>query len=227
MVEKEGDRFGTVVDRQTKVHVRIVESGAGPGKPHTILGDCHISDLPTDLPEGTEVEVTISYDASAKVQVTAVEPQSGRRAETEIIRHENLTAQLQEVPVPDAPGKAAAGRPAADQRETKAAVAKQTSGQQGSVKRPLTRQPPDNQPPTEQERDRSLSDEWDLVTDRLAEFEDFHFDPAIESAVEPVVLCNKCGEALNPDGSCSFCGAKHPARPSVKKKKGRRKKSSR
>ena len=54
--------FGTVVDHQTRVHVKIVESGAGPGKPHTILGDCMITDLPTDLPEGSEVDVTISYD---------------------------------------------------------------------------------------------------------------------------------------------------------------------
>lgn len=224
-------RFGTVVDRQTKVHVRIVESGAGPGKPHTILGDCHISDLPTDLPEGTEVEVTISYDASAKVQVTAVEPKSGRRAETEIIRHENLAAQLQEVPVhnpspPSATAKPTADTPAAETPSASKPPAPKTASNR-QMARPQGEQQRDEQQRDEQQRDRTLSDEWDLVTDRLAEFEDFYFDPAIEQAEEPVVLCNKCGEAVNAEGVCRSCGARNAPRPAAKKKKGRRKKSSR
>lgn len=90
--------FGTVVANQTRVHVRIVESGAGTDRPPTVLGDCQITDLPADLPEGTEIEVTISYDHQARVHVSAREPVSGVRAETEIIRHENLNAQLQEKP---------------------------------------------------------------------------------------------------------------------------------
>ena len=57
--------FGTVVNNQTRVHVRIVESGAGADRPPTVLGDCEITDLPPDLPEGTEIEVTISYDHQA------------------------------------------------------------------------------------------------------------------------------------------------------------------
>ena len=88
--------FGTVVDRQIRVHVQIVESGAGNDRPPTILGDCHITGLPADLPEGTEIEVTISYDRQARVHVSAQEPVSGLRAEAEIIRQENVSSQLQE-----------------------------------------------------------------------------------------------------------------------------------
>lgn len=88
--------FGTVVDRQTRVHIQIVESGAGNDRPPTILGDCHITGLPADLPEGTEIEVTISYDRQARVHVSAQEPVSGLRAEAEIIRQENVNSQLQE-----------------------------------------------------------------------------------------------------------------------------------
>ena len=90
--------FGTVVDHQTRVRVQIVESGAGADRPPTVLGDCQITDLPADLPEGTEIEVTISYDHQARVHVSAVEPVSGLRTEIEIIRQENLNPQLQETP---------------------------------------------------------------------------------------------------------------------------------
>ena len=90
--------FGTVVDHQTRVHVQIVESGAGADRPPTVLGDCQITDLPADLPEGTEIEVTISYDHQARVHVSAQEPVSGLRAEIEIIRQENINSQLQEKP---------------------------------------------------------------------------------------------------------------------------------
>ena len=88
--------FGTVVADQNRVHVRIVESGAGSDRPPSVLGDCEIKDLPRNLPEGTEIEVTISYDHQARVHVSAQEPVSGCRAEVEIIRQGNLNAQLEQ-----------------------------------------------------------------------------------------------------------------------------------
>lgn len=90
--------FGTVVADQNRVHVRIVESGAGSDRPPSVLGDCEIKDLPRNLPEGTEIEVTISYDHQARVHVSAREPVSGCRAEVEIIRQGNLNAQLEQQP---------------------------------------------------------------------------------------------------------------------------------
>ena len=93
--------FGTVVADQNRVHVRIVESGAGSDRPPSVLGDCEIKDLPRNLPEGTEIEVTISYDHQARVHVSAREPVSGCRAEVEIIRQGNLNAQLEQQPGPE------------------------------------------------------------------------------------------------------------------------------
>jgi len=93
--------FGTVVADQNRVHVRIVESGAGSDRPPSVLGDCEIKDLPRNLPEGTEIEVTISYDHQARVHVSAREPVSGCRAEVEIIRQGNLNAQLEQQPAPE------------------------------------------------------------------------------------------------------------------------------
>lgn len=93
--------FGTVVADQNRVHVRIVESGAGSDRPPSVLGDCEIKDLPRNLPEGTEIEVTISYDHQARVHVSAREPVSGCRAEVEIIRQGNLNSQLEQQPGPE------------------------------------------------------------------------------------------------------------------------------
>ena len=94
--------FGTVVDNQTTVRVRIVESGAGPDRPFMELGDCRITGLPSGLKEGSQVEVTISYDAQARVHVSARELQSNLSAEVEILRQENFAGQLQNsVPAPD------------------------------------------------------------------------------------------------------------------------------
>jgi molecular chaperone DnaK len=93
--------FGTVVADQNRVHVRIVESGAGSDRPPSVLGDCEIKDLPRNLPEGTQIEVTISYDHQARVHVSAREPVSGCRAEVEIVRQQNLNAQLEQQPGPE------------------------------------------------------------------------------------------------------------------------------
>lgn len=106
--------FGTVVAGQSRVHVRIVESGAGPDLPPTVLGDCEITELPENLPEGSEVEVTISYDRQARVHVAARELVSLKSVEVEIIRRENLDSQLEQAPptVPAVtPQPAAAAKP--------------------------------------------------------------------------------------------------------------------
>lgn len=207
--------FGTVVGRQTRVHVRIVESGAGPGKAHTILGDCLITDLPPNLPEGSEVEVTISYDREAKVHVTAHELKSGKRAETEIIRAENLAAQLQE-------NQTAKKQPVSKQVTSKRVVDKQTAKKQDAeaaetvvdipaidlqVSSPPPIPKPVNvkKPPANPEDEWTLSDEWELVSERLADFSDFYFDPEIDEAVDPVPLCKRCGQAVDITGACSAC----------------------
>jgi len=82
--------FGTVVDNQKRVHLQIVESPATEGRPHAPLGACVIDDLSPNLPEGSEIAVTIAYDEQAKVHVTAVDVVGGKEASTEIIRPENV-----------------------------------------------------------------------------------------------------------------------------------------
>jgi molecular chaperone DnaK len=59
-----------------------------------VLGDCKIDGLPANLPEGSKVDVTISYDPQARVHVSAKDAASGKSATTEILRQENIVAQL-------------------------------------------------------------------------------------------------------------------------------------
>ena len=173
--------FGTVVDRQTKVHIRIVESGAGPGKPPTILGDCRITDLPSDLPEGSEVEVTISYDRQARVHVSAKELMSGKGAEVEIIRQENLSSQLQQTDHTSAPPvEAVIGETAELQAVPAESLSDVSEG-------------------------RSLSDEWALVSDKLESLSEFDFDSITDESIHPVLLCNTCAEPLDSRGKCRTC----------------------
>ena len=210
--------FGTVVDHQTKVHVRIVESGTGPGTPHTVLGDCHITDLPTDLPEGSEVEVTISYDRQARVHVSARELKSGMSAEVEIIRQENVSAQLQEDPeiqegadngivdgtsTPNATGLQKQPEPDVGTTNTSdnassAAVAEKSS--------------------EESEKEKSLSEEWSLVSEKLEEFTKMNDNVDIRESDQPVLLCNSCGTPLGSGGVCPSC----PAEAKKKSPKKRR-----
>jgi molecular chaperone DnaK len=123
-------RYGTVVPNQRRVNLQIVESGTSKDAPPVKLGECIINDLPPNLPEGSEIDVTIRYDAAARVHVEAVAVSSGKKAAVEIIRQENVVAQLAADHVKEqseelkALTKAAPNTlpPAKPRQETKAAV---------------------------------------------------------------------------------------------------------
>jgi len=87
-------KFGTVSQGQKRVRLVIIESGAGTSEPFVRLGDCVVDGLPPNLPEGSEIAVSIKYDEQARVHVSAKDVTSGRRAEAEIVRAENLKPQL-------------------------------------------------------------------------------------------------------------------------------------
>jgi molecular chaperone DnaK len=80
--------FGTVIPNQKRVSLFIVESGAGTDKPYSEIGNCTIAELPPNLPAESKIAVKISYDESARVEVSARDLISGRVARTEIRRGE-------------------------------------------------------------------------------------------------------------------------------------------
>lgn len=82
--------FGTVEAGQKRVHVQIVESGTSPEQSYVELGECVIKDLPSGLPAGSRIEITIRYDDQACVHVAAKEVTSGHKATADIVRPENV-----------------------------------------------------------------------------------------------------------------------------------------
>ena len=197
--------FGTVVDHQTRVRVQIVESGAGTDRPPTVLGNCQITNLPADLPEGTEIEVTISYDHQARVHVSAVEPVSGLRTEIEIIRQENLNSQLQEKP-----GVVADPKPATDDELL-------------LKKMPAASEPNPSSKPVVPSRTRKghakaasgSAAVIDPDLEALEELSNLYLEASPEVDDQPVLLCNDCGTPLLRDGRCSSCNIV-PAKQSPK-----------
>ena len=189
--------FGTVVANQARVRVRIVESGTAPDRPPVVLGDCEITQLPPNLPEGAEIEVTISYDRQARVHVTAREPLSNRAAEVELVRSENLHNEgANPGPVPAATADSATIR-----SPTPAA--------------PVTASPPatpalPSTPPGSQRSRREATPAADAgldVRDLLEQLSDFgHSGSPAAFSEQPVLLCNTCGKPLGRGGLCPSCG---------------------
>ena len=190
--------FGTVVDHQTRVHVKIVESGAGPGKPHTILGDCMITDLPTDLPEGSEVDVTISYDHEARVHIAAKERQSGKSAEARLVRPENISGQLQE--------------PSSDQQ------AQPKENDKAATQKPRPTQDAEGSNAANANTAMSANQLNAEIASLSGQFQAISTDP-LESE-QPIALCNFCAEPLHRNGHCTSCGKTSKA--ATKKKRTRK-----
>jgi molecular chaperone DnaK len=88
---------GTVVANQQRAHLHVVESGTAADVHFVELGTCVVDPLPENLPDGSEIEVTIRYDEQARVHVSAKVLKNGQTAHAEIVRPENLkVSALQE-----------------------------------------------------------------------------------------------------------------------------------
>ncbi len=206
--------FGTVVENQKRVHLHIIESGARPELPYVTLGNCVIEDLPPNLKRDSEIAVTIRYDESARVHVSAKDVTSGKEASTELIRTENLLARE----IDDSKD---------DLRIELGEESVSNSAEQTMIQkhRPLVNAKPSSKPiepprkPVEPPRKpaSATAPPARQATSRPLD---------LDSADIPIALCNKCGEALNARGVCTDCEAKAntarrpasqpPAKPGVK-----------
>ena len=79
-------RFVTNSDNQQRIHVTVLEGDTSDPLACEQIGDFRIYGLPPDLPKGSPVEVTYSYDANGRISVTARELTGNNEASTEIIR---------------------------------------------------------------------------------------------------------------------------------------------
>ncbi|MDA1160627.1 MAG: Hsp70 family protein, partial [Planctomycetota bacterium] len=198
-------QFGTVSPNQTRVHLRIVESGTKADDQYVELGTCIIEDLPPDLPENSQIQVTISYDEQARVHVSATDVASGKKATTEIVRAESVV-------VKDGVVTSSAAIPAAAPEVTdwqSTAIKTPTTPRKEksspppvprkapSTSRPVTPRPVSGEIVIEESRTGSVS--------RAAGSGKSLLDDELEDAGMPVPLCNKCGETLDHRGGCPAC----------------------
>jgi molecular chaperone DnaK len=83
-------RFTTNSPNQRTIHVYILEGDASEPDACTQIGDFRVVDLPPNLPSGSPVEVTYSYDANGRIHAEAKELTGNRKANTEIVRDMGL-----------------------------------------------------------------------------------------------------------------------------------------
>ena len=196
------DTFGTVIANQKRVHLHIIESGTEPGQPYVELGTCVIDDLPPNLPENSQISVTIRYDEQARVHVEAKDVTSGKIATTEIVREENLVSQ----PTSDvssgidaeqtawvAPSITKSAKPPA---AVPAAVQPVTVSEDQDTIIPLKAVDEDPQHELIKEPKREVVKPKKLESDKAK---------GLEDAIQPVPLCNVCYEPLDHHGYCKKC----------------------
>ena len=203
--------YGTVSNNQRRVHLRIVESGTAADASHVELGMCRVDPLPENLPEGTEIEVTIRYDEQARVHVEAKVLQTGQVAQTEIVRPENLVVSalsegseavdsdaevsVRSIPAVVTPPPVATSTRASTEPAPRPRPVAPTSGILKSSVAPKAIPTP-NVKPTK------------------------GGSALLEDSSQPVPLCNKCGEPLDARGQCAKCrspqGAPKTASPPTK-----------
>ena len=80
---------GQTLERRT-ISVQVIEGDAPDPRACSLLGKCRITDLSSDLPKGSPVEVTYAFDESGRITVRAKDKTSGREAAIEIERRGGL-----------------------------------------------------------------------------------------------------------------------------------------
>jgi len=189
--------FGTVQINQRRVHLRIVESGTVADQQFVELGTCVIEDLTPDLPENSQIEVTISYDEQARVHVSATDVTSGKQATTELVREDAIVTR--EIPADE--------------------TGWQARGIDGTGQSASTAKTENCGPETGNQQPKAQPDSRNEQAGRQASRKPVPDKPqtALSSAT-PVPLCNDCGEPLDHKGNCRSCQST-PQRVSVRPKK--------
>jgi molecular chaperone DnaK len=78
--------FGTFMDNQVTVEVKILEGESEDPEECSEIGTCVISDLPPNRPKGSKVSVTYHYSEDGRIHVTAKDHQTSQMVKTEIKR---------------------------------------------------------------------------------------------------------------------------------------------
>ncbi len=83
--------FRTSKDDQRRVNVKVTEGDAPDPDACSLIGNCHITDLPPGSKKGSPIEVSYAFDESGRVRVHARDVNSGKDATIEIERRGGLS----------------------------------------------------------------------------------------------------------------------------------------
>ncbi|QDT98127.1 Hsp70 family protein [Gimesia aquarii] len=196
--------YGTVSANQRRVHLKLIESGASQDEPFVVLGNCVIEGLPADLPVDSKIEVLMEYDAEARVHVSARDLASGKAAEIEITREQNILQTTSEN--------------SQQITETQDEVQLEQSNMLEGIldqAEPVVKQ-------TENKRELPDTPVVSKKNQQVAR--------GLDSSERPVALCNQCGDPQQgPPGSNCSAPEKHSqgllssrTTPKLKKKKSKK-----
>lgn len=82
--------FYTVSADQRQVRIRVLQGEAPDADACVQIGEFLLSGLPAGLPDRTPIEVECKYETDGRISVLGREPQSGKLAQTTILRAEGL-----------------------------------------------------------------------------------------------------------------------------------------
>jgi molecular chaperone DnaK len=202
--------FGTVIPNQRRVNLHIVESGTIADQQFVELGTCIVEDLPPNLPEQSFVEVTITYNEQARVEVTAKDVTSGKQAHTVIVRQENLVAKPSaKTATPDEDAQAGWTAPSLTPASGSATPPQKAPAVPASASTKLAAAAKPNAPATAPASVKPAQVPIKLVPTKgqtVAGPKSALSGPKLDDASQPIPLCNECGEALNFKGICPACG---------------------
>ena len=85
--------YGTVVENQRQVKVRVTEGESNDPTACVTIGECLIAPLPPGLAQGAPISVTFSYDNSGRLHVRAKDETSGLTAKSTIVRPSTMSTQ--------------------------------------------------------------------------------------------------------------------------------------
>ncbi|MBQ3453871.1 MAG: Hsp70 family protein [Thermoguttaceae bacterium] len=83
--------FKTNKPNQERITIQVLEGDAPDPQANSLLGKCRITNLPPNLPQGTPVEVTYSFDKSGRISVSAREKAGNTEAAIEVERRGTLS----------------------------------------------------------------------------------------------------------------------------------------
>ncbi len=83
--------FYTNHPNQQRVNVQVIEGDAPDPAACSLIGNCRITDLPANLPQGSPIEVTYSFTREGRVNVRAKDQAGGREAAISIDRKGGLS----------------------------------------------------------------------------------------------------------------------------------------